>query len=674
MRWGIDLFIEDGAYTTLAAAVTILVVLTLLFSSLTATWSMSRAGDVQVSADATALAGANVVSSYCTAATVMDACVLSLGLAGFITSGTGLVLTLIPGAEAAGAETLHKGIQILKTRNKFSQSVGKALMKLEKALPAIIAANGTKTCMAQTTDAVAYMGTAIPVPWKSDSDFGALEEDVETDELEEAGEKLEESAQEMQEAAKKTAEAKEEAWRADCGKAGKNMQERAASLSGLSAMENPDYQSSVSWQPKIALNRARAYYRWRLSNEKPKNSSTEEKANSAARRAFYQFACDELRDAAVELRGDHVVSTVPLLPRNTEEIRQSSLYRRAMWPSTIEDRGVTLHYGTDCPGAKGDAGSQLSLADVELGNAVECPECAFGVGDVGKTPAASTSIDNGFEYHLRAFTQALDAYVECRNRELELERQTKDEAENAGNVFQDIADELSVIRPKIAPPGRYGCIGVVGSGEIVSPELLETDFSEAVELGERGAVSAAALARDEATLQNNVLASFFSSLERNAVLGGVAGILGAVMDLWGVLLVGYSAAGEGLTSLFDQFVAGAGGIGLGPIATFLQDLLGAAIEGLGLQPVDMSLKKPVLTDTTNVLARSDIPSLSNVQSLVRRIPVGTTDPGDIVEALTYMPVAEITSYEFSLGEIEFPWGGSIPLTIRVKDVIEAVGG
>ena len=93
-----------------------------------------------------------------------------------------------------------------------------------------------------------------------------------------------------------------------------------------------------------------------------------------------------------------------------------------------------------------------------------------------------------------------------------------------------------------------------------------------------------------------------------------------------------------------------------------------------MQPVDMSLKKPVLTDTTNVLARSDIPSLPNVQSLVRRIPVGTTDPSDIVEALTYMPVAEMTSYEFSLGEIEFPWGGSIPLTIRVKDVIGAVGG
>ena len=70
-RAGIDLFIEDGAYTTLSSAVVILVVLTLLFSSTAAIWSMSRAGDTQVAADSGALAGANVVSSYHTAATVV---------------------------------------------------------------------------------------------------------------------------------------------------------------------------------------------------------------------------------------------------------------------------------------------------------------------------------------------------------------------------------------------------------------------------------------------------------------------------------------------------------------------------------------------------------------------------------------------------------------------------
>lgn len=46
-RAGIDLFIEDGAYTTLSSAVVILVVLTLLFSSTAAIWSMSRAGDTR---------------------------------------------------------------------------------------------------------------------------------------------------------------------------------------------------------------------------------------------------------------------------------------------------------------------------------------------------------------------------------------------------------------------------------------------------------------------------------------------------------------------------------------------------------------------------------------------------------------------------------------------------
>ncbi len=38
-RAGVDLFIEDGAYTTLSSAVVILVVLTLLFSSTAAIWT-----------------------------------------------------------------------------------------------------------------------------------------------------------------------------------------------------------------------------------------------------------------------------------------------------------------------------------------------------------------------------------------------------------------------------------------------------------------------------------------------------------------------------------------------------------------------------------------------------------------------------------------------------------
>lgn len=128
-RAGIDLFIEDGAYTTLSSAVVILVVLTLLFSSTAAIWSMSRAGDTQVAADSGALAGANVVSSYHTAATVVDASILSLGLAGFATIGTGLVAILIPGAEPVAGNMVDTGIEIIKRATSLPKAHRKAYRK-----------------------------------------------------------------------------------------------------------------------------------------------------------------------------------------------------------------------------------------------------------------------------------------------------------------------------------------------------------------------------------------------------------------------------------------------------------------------------------------------------------------------------------------------------------------
>lgn len=170
-RAGIDLFIEDGAYTTLSSAVVILVVLTLLFSSTAAIWSMSRAGDTQVAADSGALAGANVVSSYHTAATVLDACILSLGLAGFATIGTGLVAMLIPGAEVAGADIVDTGVEVIKTRNKFAKSASKGLQKVETALPYLIAARAMQAVSAQDTEGVTYTGTALAVPRTSESDL-----------------------------------------------------------------------------------------------------------------------------------------------------------------------------------------------------------------------------------------------------------------------------------------------------------------------------------------------------------------------------------------------------------------------------------------------------------------------------------------------------------------------
>lgn len=682
-RAGIDLFIEDGAYTTLSSAVVILVVLTLLFSSTAAIWSMSRAGDTQVAADSGALAGANVVSSYHTAATVVDASILSLGLAGFATIGTGLVAILIPGAEPVAGNMVDTGIEIIKTRNKFAKSASEGLQKIETALPYLIAARATQAVSAQDTDSVTYTGTALAVPKTSESDFAALEgSEISTDAIESTSKDLDYAAKELKKASEKTSKAKEHAWLADCGGSDRGavgscscMWERARSLAKLSDIENPHYASSVTWEPQVALDRAKAYYRSRLANEAPQGSSVETKAESAARKAFYTYASTEVNRAYVTEDGDEVASYIPLLPRNTDEVRATELYTDTVWPTSAIDGKTYLHYGTSCPNYK--KGAPCGLASVAAYDGQDkCNRCHFGVSSLGAVAAPSTSIENGFEYHFDRFKEALEDYVECRNKELELERQTEDEADRAGNAFDQAIKALSGERPRIAPPGRNGVVAFAVSGDITSPDQLNSSFNAAVRLGDRGAISAAVQAPDEATAQNNVLSRFFSTLKERS--GGVAGVLDGVMDVWGRLLVGYGDIQGSADELVDEMIKGLGeGNGaLGSIASWLGDTVSASVAALGLEPCDLRLRKPVLTDTANVIKSpgSDITALSNAQDELRSIPLGVTDPKALCEALEYQVERTISGTTFTLAEIPLPGGGSIPLTVDVTTLAGALGG
>lgn len=682
-RAGIDLFIEDGAYTTLSSAVVILVVLTLLFSSAAAIWSMSRAGDTQAAADSGALAGANVVASYHTAATVVDASILSLGLAGFATIGTGLVAILIPGAELAAGDMVDTGIEIIKTRNKFAKSASKGLQKIEMALPYLVAARATQAVSAQDTEGATYTGTALAVPRTSESDFVALEgSEISTDVIKDTSKDLERAADELQKASEETAKAKERAWLADCGGSDPAsvgscscMWERARSLAKLSDIENPHYASSVTWEPQVALDRAKAYYRLRLANEAPQGSSVETKAESAARKAFYTYASAEVNRAYITEDGDRTTSYIPLLPRNTDEVRATELYTDAAWPTSTNDGKTYLHYGTSCPNyKKGVPGGLASVAAYDGQD--KCNRCHFGVSSLGAVAAPSTSIENGFEYHFDEFKGALEDYVECRNKELELMRQTEDEADRAGNAFDEAIKALSGERPRIAPPGRNGVVAFAVSGAISSPDELSSSFNAAVRLGERGAISAAVLAPDDATAQNNVLSRFFSTLEERS--GGVAGVLDGVMDVWGRLLVGYGDIQCSADELMGEMIDGLGGGSgaLGSIASWLGDTVSASVAALGLEPCDLRLRKPVLTDTANVIKSpgSDITGLSKVQDKLRSIPLGVTDPKALCEALEYQVERTISGAVFTLAEIPLPGGGSIPLTVDVATLAGALGG
>ena len=669
LLWGVDLFLEDGAYTTVTTAVSILLVLALVFSAASAVWSLSRAGDTQTTADATALAGANVVSSYHTAATVVDASILSLGLTGLCVTGVGMVGLLVPGANAAAGEAVDAGIRILRTRNEFATSASRGLQAVEGVLPYLIAANASRTCAAQGTERVSFAGTALAVPWESASEFPALSGDqIPVDGLESTAGDLDEVARELAKASERSQADKRRAWIADCGREGMNMQERAARLSGLSAVENPDFASSVTWNPTVGLDRAPAYYRWRRDNDAPEGAGVEARADAAARHAFYRFACAELERASIREEDGRVIADLPLLPRNTAEVRRTSLYTEAVWPSSLEDAEPVLHFAADCPGARGAPGQVLSLADLEGGGARACAVCQFDVGDVGRAPAASTSIDNGFEYHLREFTEALGDYADSRNEELELERQAQGRAEQAGDAFEDALAALAGKRPRIAPPGREGCLALVAAGDVEPPPELDSSFNQAPRLPSRAAISAAVLARDPATADNNALGSFFSSLEDRSG-GTLIGVVGDVMDLWGRLLISYGDLSEGIDSLMDGLFRGLDLLGAGPVARWLGDRVQGVMGGLGLHPVDLSYRKPVLTDTSNVIARSKLGGIADAQELLRSIPLGTTDPGAVLQALGYEAGELIAAAEFTIAEIPLPGGGSIPLKIRLRDLM-----
>lgn len=682
-RAGVDLFIEDSAYTTLSSAVVILVVLTLLFSSTAAIWSMSRAGDTQVAADSGALAGANVVSSYHTAATVVDASILSLGLAGFATIGTGLVAILIPGAEPVAGNMIDTGIEIIKTRNKFAKSASEGLQKIETALPYLIAARATQAVSARDTDSVTYTGTALAVPRTSESDFAALEgSEISTDTIKGTSDDLERAAEELRKASEDTAKAKERAWLADCGGSDKGsvsscscMWERAKSLADLSGAQNPHYASSVTWEPQVALDRAKAYYRQRLANEKPLGEGPEKQADSAARKVFFAYASEEVERAYITEKDGKVSARIPFLPRNPDEARTTELYTDARWPTSEVDKVTYLHYGTDCPNyKKGKPGGLASVADFD--GHETCSECHFGVSSLGYVAIATTSVERGFEYHFDKFKEALEDYVDCRNKELELERQTEDEADRAGNAFDQAIKELSGERPRIAPPGRNGVVAFAVSGAISSPDELNSSFNTAVRLGDRGAISAAVLAPDEATAQNNVLSRFFSTLKERS--GGVAGVLDGVMDVWGRLLVGYGDIQGSADELMDEMIKdlGGGSGALGSIASWLGDTVSASVAALGLEPCDLRLRKPVLTDSANVIKSpgSDIAGLSQAQDKLRSIPLGVTDPKALCEALEYQVERTISGTVFTLAEIPLPGGGSIPLTVDVATLVGALGG
>lgn len=661
---------DDGGYTTVAVAVALLMSLSLVFGLATLEWASSRSADVQAVADASALAGANVVAAYSTVAQVVDACVLSMGLLGSVVCGAGLVIAAIPPLHSLSAGVFSVGRRLLDARRGFARSASEGLSRLEAALPSLIMANSASCVSANSKGGIRYMGIAVPFPQAGESDFSTLDDGLDAAQAEEDARKLAEASARKQAAHERAEAAKERAWRADNVDDPHCLQSRAASLAGLAGGQNPSYPESSSWRFDFARLRSANYYLSRWEAETESGSNADELQRSCARKVFFRYAYERISEALCVESEELCSIDLPELPHTTAGVRETTLYTDAIWPCTMEDGVRTLHCSLGCPGAQGPYAGLASLADIDAGAAARCPICCMDSVAMGNVADASTNIPNGYEHYWRIVVEASREYQAARGEEVRAEREMQEIAERADSAFDRAMKLLSVGRPKLCPPGAYGCVSVVSRPDLTPVPSSLSNFVGASELPRGVAVSAAALAPDEATDGHNVLSSVFEGIAPSG--GGlVLDLVGGITGVWGRLLVSYGSSYESVSKVTDDVLDGMGGVFGEKVASWLRKKISTTVASAGFEPADMRLRKPVLVNSQQVLDRAGLEKVGKVRELVQALPM---DPRELLGRCAQMVSDELGDKTFTVAELPVPGmeGTTVPLTIDLGTILGAL--
>ena len=684
-------FRDERGFTTTSMVISLLVTLALVFTAGQVYRVGSASAEVQDVADAAALAAENQVAEFMIVARYCDAIVLSLTLTGATLTGLGIAALCTPVTAPISKALIEAGEKVFKMRNSFADRAAKALNKLQEALPYFSAACAAAVAQANNVDSggANYLGVALLVPSKGEHiDVGSSDRVEELlDDVDERADEIREKAERAEEAAKEANRSKERAFARDCGdNPGYCMYERASSLVGLSGGDNPLYTSVDAWSFSVALARAKAYYRARLAAEAPATWSVDEQARSSLREKFYRFAVEELSAGYVHETADSFEANFPHLPSNTSEMRATALYTDDVYPITSsaedeEEPARVMHAWMGCPEVQAHGVESFgSIAYMESEDLPECPVCEFRASSMGKVAAASTSIENGFEYHYEAVADEAFLYEKARR---EAKGPADDVKSEAGGLLEELGEALKESvgkRIEAHPPGRYGAVAfVVNAGATPAAAGFASGFARSGgSLGPRAAVSAATLVDEGTGEGRNVLNSALDGLRANG--GAAVGAAGIVLDAWSWMLGAYAAGQDALMSgirdgLNSLPLASASGLG-----TWAADKLESAVGGLGLQPAEIGALKPVLVNTGHVAAKDDGSILSGYLSVKSRIvahPIGSTDLFSGV--LTEVEQAAVESIEGLGDSVEIAsidligdGGLSIPVTVPLPPEAKAM--
>ncbi|MDR1185362.1 MAG: hypothetical protein LBK67_11295 [Coriobacteriales bacterium] len=599
----------------MGVVIALTLVIVLLFTTAQVYWVNSTAGDIQFAADAGALAAENLVGEYYILARVADAVVLSLSLFGMLIFGVAIVVSCIPYCQGVGAELMDFGRGVFNARDTCAKQARFALNSLQKALPFLAAANAAATISANSfsPEGVArYQGIAILVPLEGEDVSFAddAEAQASADMLEEQNQKTSGLTDEAEDARKQMERAKLEGFEADCG-AEPNycMYERAGQLAGLTGAQNPNFSSVDLWKFDYAFARAKAYYQRRFVIEISANASLDEQIRSNARRLFYAYAVEEMGKGYARTDANGVLDAYfPLLARNNEEVRKTSLYTNRVFSV---DASGHIHAVSSCPGIEGGIAGSGSLSELESGIYEVCPTCNLSVRTIGSVANASTSIANGFEYHYRIVADAAERYRAASKTYREHIQKAEESASEAFDAFAEALSALDTPRLTPRPPGRNGCVVIaIDKSAHKVPRLLSNSLVEGdAVLQPRVALSAAALAEDIADGNNNILGSFLDKVKDEVDFKGtpyeVLGVFDKVLEIWGGALLYYNQGVESLVGGVGDFLREIPLVRSTPLASWAERTMREAIEAVGLQGVDMGTPKPLVVNSIHVLRSSN---------------------------------------------------------------------
>lgn len=680
-----DRFRKEDGFTTVGVAVALLVTLALLFTAAQVYRIGSLSADVQDVADAAALAAENEVAEFMVAVHVCDALVLSLSLLSLTLSAVGVVAACVPPAASISAKLLEMGSKVMDARDAFAEKAQAGLNKLQSALPLLAAANAAAVGLANNGDGggSSYLALAMLVPQTAEEvQVGTSEEArAAQSEAAEGAEEIRQKAQEAEELAEEANEQKLRAFMADCGNApGRCLYERAASLASLAGSDNPLFASVDTWSFSVALERARAYYAARAAQGVPDSGDAETRGDAALRQRFYRYAQEELARGYVREDGATFEVDLPVLFKNTTEMRSTPLYTESVYPITMAEDGEhrVMHAWAGCPAAQGAIGTgSVSLLESEAASFQRCPSCEFRPSSLGNVAAASSAIDNGFEYHYRIVAEAAQEYQRISEELGPLAEEVEQKSDSLLDRLLGVITDLGNKRISAEPPGSKGAIALVVNASATPTDAgFETTLAPSGELGTRAAVAGATLVPDPAHDGSSVITALLDGFGSD---GGTAVGAGRIaLDGWSWLLQAY---GDGQTSLLGAIEEGLNGIPLKSLAglgTRAADKLQSGIEACGLEPANLDALKPVLVNTEPIAAAgTDAVSARyrEIQQKAREVFGDSTDLfSGVVEAVEARAFEELERVEdgIKVAELELPFlDEPYPVVVKLPESLLA---